>query len=278
FYKMFLRIFSVTKIVCFAGRRGLNPRTALQPATQCAIRQSAPQRQLSHLSSTRMRWKLNLVKMLSGWRHRYCIWRLRRLLGMGFDEGGFQEGTRQAAAIMIDAVRRADWPCIRNCCTEQGSSEIYGLSRDQGPYGSLVRFQSQHLRHATPVRVVRRWIDGRCYVVVDMLFVGLRNLLDFATTEEQEEVLQRIRTVLSETESEPESVQEQFEPSTCRLVMAELMLTFCKDLGDPQDAPLEPDSSEAGWMVDAYKMQGLKLVSFSPATFKFRVTEFQKPV
>lgn len=272
---MFLRpLRSPNKILCVVrGVGGVR--------TGSALNQTPQRRHACHMGSRRLRWKMNFLKALSSLRHRYCMWRLRRLLGVAFDEGGFQVGTRQAAATMIEAVRRADWPCIRSCCTERGSTDIYGLSRDQNPYGSLVRFQSEHLRHARPMRVVRRGIDGRSYVLVDMLFVGLRNLLDFPSVEEQEEMRQQMQSVLSESDA-----QELSEPVGCRLVVAELVLTFCKELECKcsRKYPMEPDSinnqdnPDAGWLVDAYKMHRFKLVSFSPATFNIRVIEFLKPV
>ncbi|KAH8327324.1 hypothetical protein KR074_010196 [Drosophila pseudoananassae] len=271
---MFLRLFrSPNKILCVARGLGGGPPTAANQTHQ--------QRHVCRIASRRVRWKINFLKSLSSLRQRYCLWRLNRLLGVDFDAGGFLVGSRQAAATMIEAVRRSDWPCIRGCCTERGSADIYGLSRDQSSYSNLVRFQSEHLRHALPMRVVRQWIDGRRYVLVDMLFVGLRNLLDFPSVEEQEEMKQQIEAVISESDS-----HELVEPFGCRLVVAELVLTFCKEL-DCEDAfeyPMEPDSinnqdnPDAGWLVDAYRMEHFKLVSFSPATFNIRVLEFPKPV
>ncbi|KAI8035951.1 hypothetical protein M5D96_011384 [Drosophila gunungcola] len=256
--------------MCIARGSVLGPKT-LQPPYH-ATHQA--HRELSHLSGRRLRWKLGVMQLLSGLRHRYCLWRLRCLLGGAFDVGGFQEGTRQAAATMIEAVHQADWPCIRSCCTERGSADIYGLSQDQRPYGRLVRFQRQHLRHALPVRVVRRWIDGRSYVLVDMLFVGLRNLLDLGTAQEKEEMVQRIQTVLADSQ-----IQEQFDPKHCRLVIAELVLTFCKELGESEvDLQNSADEREDGWLVDSYELHRFKLISFSPKTLSFRVIEFPKPV
>ncbi|XP_016986277.1 uncharacterized protein LOC108049568 [Drosophila rhopaloa] len=268
----FLRGSSRTKIICIARVYGPNtPQTLCRAALQ-------PHRSLGHLTRRRLRWKLSVMQLLSGLRHRYCLWRLRRLLGVAFDEGGFQEGTRQAAATMIEAVRQADWPCIRSCCTERGSADIYGLSQDQKPHDSLVIFQRQHLRHALPVRVVRRWIDGRSYVLVDMLFVGLRNLLDLGTAEEKDEMVRRIETVLANSQ-----IQEEFDPKHCRLAIAELVLTFCKELGESEVDALDADAKDRderpdGWLVDSYALHRFKLISFSPKTLSFRVIEFPKPV
>ncbi|XP_017096762.2 uncharacterized protein [Drosophila bipectinata] len=270
---MFLRLFrSPNKILCVARGLGRGPLTA--------VNQMHQQRHLCHIGSRRMKWQIKFLKSLSSLRQRYCLWRLRRLLGVDFDEGGFLVGSRQAAATMIEAVRRSDWPCIRGCCTERGSADIYGLSRDQSSYNNLVRFQSEHLRHALPMRVVRQWIDGRRYVLVDMLFVGLRNLYDFPSIEEMEEMETQIQAVI------PESEPHELEPLACRLVVAELVLTFCKELEceDTYEYYMEldsinnPDNPEAGWLVDAYRMHRFKVVSFSPATYNIRVREFPKPV
>ncbi|XP_017054320.1 uncharacterized protein LOC108096889 [Drosophila ficusphila] len=270
----FLRGSSPVKIISLARGGGCGATTS-----QLLIPQRLQShRELSSLSRTRLRWKVSAMQLLSGLRHRYCLWRLRRLLGVAFDEGGFQEGTRQAAATIIEAVRQSDWPCIRSCCTERGSLDIYGLAQNRRPYGSLLRFQREHLRHALPVRVVRRWIDGDCYILVDMLFVGLRNLLDLGTTQEKEEMVQRIQNVLADSQ-----IEEQFDPKHCRLAIGELVLTFCKKLGgsevDLRDLDIqstqEPDD---GWLVDSYKVHRFKLIGFSPKTLSFRVIEFLKPV
>ncbi|XP_043646310.1 uncharacterized protein LOC122615331 [Drosophila teissieri] len=267
-FSRFFRGSSTTQIMCLVRGGGCmsNP-TQLQA-----------HRHLSHLTGSRLRWKVAVMQLLSGLRHRYCLWRLRRLLGVAFDEGGFQEGTRQAAVTMIEAVRQADWPCIRSCCTERGSADIYGMSQMRSPYWSLVRFQREHLRHALPLRVVRRWIDGRYYVLVDMLFVGLRNLLDLGTEQEKEQMLQRIQSVLVDSR-----IDDQFDANNCRLAIAELVLTFSKELGHTQlDAPdprdVEGEDQESGWLVDSYKVHRFKLISFSPKTLNLRVIDFLKPV
>ncbi|XP_016947765.1 uncharacterized protein LOC108023035 [Drosophila biarmipes] len=276
----FMRGSSTSKIMCLARGGGYSPTTA-QSRHPAALQLH---RGVCHMSGRRLRWKLGMMQLLSGLRQRYCLWRLRRLLGVAFDEGGFQEGTRQAAATMIEAVRQADWPCIRSCCTERGSADIYGLSQVRSSYASLVRFQREHLRHALPVRVVRRWIDGRSYVLVDMLFVGLRNLLDLGSAQEKQEMIQQIQGVLADAQ-----IEDQFDPNHCRLAIAELVLTFCKELGESSKVdPPDPESDagqdvangerENGWLVDSYKVHRFKLISFSPKTLNFRVIEFLKPV
>ncbi|XP_039482326.1 uncharacterized protein LOC120445787 [Drosophila santomea] len=273
-FSRFSRGSSTTQIMCLVRGGGCksNPTESLCPAAFQA------HRNISHLTGSRLRWKIGVMQLLSGLRHRYCLWRLRRLLGVAFDEGGFQEGTRQAAVTMIEAVRQADWPCIRSCCTERGSADIYGMSQVRSPYWSLVRFQREHLRHALPLRVVRRWIDGRYYVLVDMLFVGLRNLLDLGSEQEKEEMLQRIQSVLVNSR-----IDDQFDPKNCRLAIGELVLTFSKELGhtqleaqDPRD--VEGEDQESGWLVDSYKVHRFKLISFSPKTLNLRVIDFLKPV
>lgn len=241
-----------------------------------------PSREVCHLSGIshqRLPWKFRVIQALNGLQHRYCLWRLRRLLGVAFDESGFHEGTRQAAATMMEAVRLSDWLRIRSCCTERGSVDIYGLSQSsQRPVSSLMRFQSQHLRQAVPVRVVREWIDGQCCVLVDMLFVGLRNLIDFDNKQEQAEVFQRVQNVLSELQ-----IGEFVEPKCSCLVAAEVGLTFCKKLGeleeDSEDLCGTPDrNGDDGWLVDSYCLHHFKLISFRPDAQCFRIIEFLKPV
>ncbi|EDW56924.1 uncharacterized protein LOC6615688 [Drosophila sechellia] len=269
-FSRFLRGSSTSQISCLVRGGGCKSNTS-QSLCPAALQ---PHRNVSLFTGRLPRWKLGVMQLLSGLRHRYCLWRLRRLLGVAFDEGGFEEGTRQAAVTIIDAVRQADWPCIRSCCTERGSADIYGLSQMRSPYCCLVRFQREHLRHALPVRVVRRWIDGRYYVMVDMLFIGLRNLLDLGTEQEKEEMLQRIQSVLVNSQ-----IDDKFEPSNCRLAIAEIVLTFSMELGDPQDPrDIDGEDQDSGWLVDSYKVQRFKLISFSPKTLNLRVIDFLKPV
>ncbi|XP_020800621.1 uncharacterized protein LOC110177969 [Drosophila serrata] len=249
------------------------PPVPLPPLTPC--------REVCHLSMT-SRLKLRMLQVISGLQQRYCLWRLRRLLGVAFDETGFQEGTRQATATMMEAVRHSNWVCIRKCCTERASVDIYGLAQGQGSQrsvGDLMRFQSQHLKHAIPQRVSRECIDGQCCVLVDMLFIGLRNLVDFETQKEQAEFFERLQNMLSELQAKRIS-----EPIQGCLVAAEVGLTFCKKLRkleeDSEDLFQNPDKNgdDDGWLIDAYKMHHLKLISFCPQARSFRVFEFLKPV
>ncbi|KAH8252487.1 hypothetical protein KR032_000212 [Drosophila birchii] len=237
-----------------------------------------PCRAVCHLSRTN-RLKLRFIQLINGLQQRYCLWRLRRLLGVAFDETGFQEGTRQAAATMMEAVRLSNWLCIRSCCTERGSVDIYGLAQGQGSQrsaGGLMRFQSQHLKHAVPLKVCRQWIDGQCCVLVDMLFVGLRNLLDFDTKQEQVEFVERLQSLLTELQA-----QRISEPIQSCLVATEIGLTFCKKLRkleeDSEDL-FRSASKEDAWLIDSYRMHHLKLISFSREAQRFRVVEFLKPV
>ncbi|KAH8252262.1 hypothetical protein KR038_000536 [Drosophila bunnanda] len=249
-----------------------NAPVPLPPLTPC--------REVCHLSM-RNRLRLRMIKVLSGLQQRYCLWRLRRLLGITFDETGFQEGTRQATATMMEAVRLSNWLCIRRCCTERGSLDIYGLAQGQGSQrsvGDLMRFQTQHLKHAVPLRVCREWIDGQWCVLVDMLFIGLRNLLDFETQKEQAEFLERLQHVLLELQA-----QRIREPIQSCLVAAEVGLTFCKKLRKLENASEDlfqipsKNGDDDGWLIDAYRMHHLKLISFCPVARSFRVFEFLKP-
>ncbi|XP_034650170.1 uncharacterized protein LOC117889802 [Drosophila subobscura] len=60
---------------------------------------------------------------------RYFMWKLRYLLGPDFSKEEFLEGTCQATAAMLEAVRRVDWRSIRNFCTEEFALAMYSIAQ-----------------------------------------------------------------------------------------------------------------------------------------------------
>ncbi|XP_034476093.1 uncharacterized protein LOC117783044 [Drosophila innubila] len=159
------------------------------------------QRNLSYQGQRRRGFRLTLLQWLSGVRSQYCMWKLRRLLAPDFDEFDFLIGARQAAISIIEAVRQSDWNRIHSCCTDEGACAIYSLCQSQKNihYSKLLRFESQHLCQVSPKSVRRHREDGRTYVYVNLAFVGLRNMRDFATFDEQQEMLQLTRQVLEQS-------------------------------------------------------------------------------
>ncbi|XP_070066082.1 uncharacterized protein [Drosophila virilis] len=233
-----------------------------------SVRSLPQNRALSYLGQRQQGWKSALMLWLSGLRSRYCMWKLRRLLGREFDEFDFLVGARQAATMMIEAVHQANWSRIRGCCTDQGACAIYGLTHSQRKmqYTKLVRFESQHLCQVAPVSVQRQCEDGRNYVYADIVFIGLRDMRDFATYGEQQQMLQQIKEVLQQSQ-----IPEQIAPTHRRVVLGEFLLTLRKEL-------TKSDADSQGWLVDFYKVYGFKLVNYSPVTLQYRVIEFLKPV
>ncbi|EDW10480.1 uncharacterized protein LOC6580742 [Drosophila mojavensis] len=238
---------------------------------RCAMRCTPPNREVSYMSYRRQGWRPSLMLWLSGLRSRYCMWKLRRALGPDFDEFDFLMGVRQAASLMIEAVRLANWSRIRSCCTDQGACAIYGLTQSQRnlQYTKLVRFESQHLCQVVPISVQRLVEQGRNYVYANIVFVGLRDLCDFASSGEQQEMLQQIRDVLQESQ-----IPEPIAPTHRRIVLGEFLLTLRKELADPKGDDDEPKD----WLVDSYNIFGVKLVNYSPVTLQYRIIEFLKPV
>ncbi|KAH8418389.1 hypothetical protein KR222_008475, partial [Zaprionus bogoriensis] len=210
--------------------------------------------------------RLSLLQWLSRLRARCCMWQLRKLLAPDFDEFDFLAGARQAATTIIRAVQQADWSRIRGCCTDQGACAIYGLTQSQRQinYSKLVRFENQHLCQVSPVSVRRQREQERQFVYVNVALVGLRDMRDFATPHEQQEMQQLTRQVLLESE-----IPERIAPCQRRLVVGEFLLTLRRELGE-----LEPHE----WLIDFYKVFGFKLVNYSPVTLQYRIIELLKPV
>ncbi|EDW73670.2 uncharacterized protein Dwil_GK19559 [Drosophila willistoni] len=259
---------SPTKLICLVKRPHIQSST---PASTSSGACYTNRRELSHLCA-RFNLKWTIIELLCNLRSRYWMWRLHRMLDKEFSESEFLRGTREAAVVMIEAIRRADWACIHNCCTTEGSLDVYSLAQNgKTPLMDLIRFQSQHLRDAVPVNVARDWIDGKCYIFVDMAFIGIRNIRDFATTAEQDEMMELTQNALRESQ-----MPEQLVPSHSRIFLAEILITFRREL--ISDAEEESEGEGADWLVDAYKVFRFKLVNFSPVTLQCRVIEFLKPV
>lgn len=228
--------------------------------------QHQPQRRRSHMVELppRSGFKLALLHWISRMRTRYCMWKLRQLMPPDFNESDFMLGARHAATTIIKAVQKADWNSIHGCCTDRGACEIYGLTQSQqGDYSKLLRFECQHLWQVLPIAVQRQCMDGRTFVYVRLSFVGLRDMRDFATCHEHEEMLKMTRQMLQESR-----IPEQMSPFQQRLIVGEFLLTLAIELG------LETHD----WLVDYYKVFGFKLVNYSPVTLKYRIIELQKPV
>lgn len=210
-------------------------------------------------------FKLALLHWICRLRSRYCMWKLRRLMPPDFDESMFLVGARQAAATIINAVQAVDWSSIHNCCTDRGACEIYGLTQSlrNFNYTKLLRFECQHLFQVSPISVQRQCEMGRTFVYVKISFVGLRDIRDFATFREQQEIFKLTRLMLEESE-----LLEQFSPFHHRLVVGQFVVTLALELG------LETHD----WLVDFYNVFGFKLINYSPVTLKYRIIELQKPV
>ncbi|XP_062134142.1 uncharacterized protein LOC133844246 [Drosophila sulfurigaster albostrigata] len=226
------------------------------------------QRKISYHNPRRRGVRLALVQWINGLRTRYCMWKLKRLFAPNFDELDFLFGARQAATMIIKAVHESDWNRIRSCCTDQGSCAIYSLCQSQRNihYSKLLRFESQHLCQVSPTLVKKQCEDGRTFVYVNLVFVGLRNMRDFATQNEQQEMLQLMRQVLEQSQ-----IPDQKLIIQQRIVLSQFALTLRRELKQSESDPQE-------WLVDFYKVFGFKLVNYSPVTLEYRVIEIVKPV
>lgn len=209
--------------------------------------------------------KLALLHWICRMRVRYCMWKLRHLMPPDFDESRFLLGARQAASTIIKAVQAVDWSLIHNCCTDRGACEIYGETQSlrNCNYAKLLRFECQHLFQVSPIAVQRECENGRTFVYVKISFVGLRDMRDFATHGEQQEIMQLTRQMLQESH-----ITDQMSPFHQRLIVGQFVLTLALELG--------LDTHE--WLVDFYNVFGFKLINYSPVTLKYRIIELHKPV
>lgn len=238
---------------------------------RCPDTSLIPQRKLSYQGQRRRGFRVALLQWLSGVRSKYCMWKLQRLLAPDFDNLDFLIGARQAAISIIEAVRQSDWNRIHSCCTHEGACAIYSLCQSQRNihYSKLLRFERQHLCQVSPKSVRRHCdVDGRTYIFVNLAFVGLRNIRDFATLDEQQEMLHLTREVLQQSR-----IPDQHLAIQQRIVLSEFLLTLRKEITES-----ELGSGSLDWLVDFYKVFRFKLVNYSPVTLEYRIIEILKPV
>ncbi|KAH8252581.1 hypothetical protein KR032_000654, partial [Drosophila birchii] len=163
-------------------------------------------------------WKYLLTKL--------NLWKLKWLWDREFRESEFVDGAKQAAVVLTDIIRLQQADRISEFTTPVGFQQITRdmlLSRNDTRL-QLVRFQSEHLRRAIPMKVATRQNFGRKYAFIDMLFVGLRNTKDFDTATEVVEVNDIIRRMDNELRTPSHVVAVPH-----RIVFAEIFIRFRRD-------------------------------------------------
>ncbi|BFG05842.1 uncharacterized protein DMAD_04485 [Drosophila madeirensis] len=174
---------------------------------------------------------------------RYFMWKLRYLLGPDFGKEEFLEGTCQATAAMLEAVRRVDWRSIRNFCTEEFAPAMYSIARRESVYANLMRLQADDVEVSLPVTFKRsKGHNGQSFVYVDLGIVGMR----FVRVKPDE---------LMEISGMPLTV-----PSHQQILLATYKITFRKELSGP-DGSCPKDEA---WLFNAFKLRDMSLMGFCP--------------
>ncbi|KAH8298521.1 hypothetical protein KR044_009482, partial [Drosophila immigrans] len=238
-----------------------------------------------------------LVYLHNPWKYlitKFNLWKLKWLWDYNFSETEFIEGSKQAAIVMTDIIRRQSSDKIGEFTTPVGFQQITRdmlLSRNDSRL-QLVRFEKEHLRRAIPMKVATRQNYGRKYAFIDMLFVGLRNTKDFESPSELVEINDVLRRMDTELKTPAEVISVPH-----RIVFAEIFIRFRRDytaewrrkqeaknpsanrkdplsaqptdmLSDhPSNLTLEKVLSrinDPGWSVSFYKILTFDVLNFDP--------------
>ncbi|XP_075161403.1 uncharacterized protein LOC142234200 isoform X2 [Haematobia irritans] len=199
--------------------------------------------------------RLNLLRYKFFWDRDFC-------------HSEFIRGAKQAAVVITDTVRKQNTEDIQKFTTPMGFKQITEdmlLSRDDKRL-QLVRFKTEHLRRAIPMKVVTRWKFGRQYCFIDMLFVGLRNTKDFDTIEEIVEINQ----ILDIIDSDFKMTQQTSSVSVShRIVFAEIFIRFRKNCSEIRNgyeySQRQGHLHDANdWSVGFYKILSFDVLNYMP--------------
>ncbi|SPP73559.1 uncharacterized protein LOC117592641 [Drosophila guanche] len=174
---------------------------------------------------------------------RYFMWKLRYLLGPDFSKEEFLEGTYQATAAMLEAVRRVDWRSIRNFCTEEFALSMYIIAQRESVYANLMRLQADDVEVSQPVTFRRKkGHNGRSFVYVELGIVGMR----FVRVKPDE---------LMEISGLPLTV-----PSHQQILLATFKIAFRKELsGTDGSCP-----KDEAWLFNSFRLRDMSLMGFCP--------------
>ncbi|XP_061395337.1 uncharacterized protein LOC133330956 [Musca vetustissima] len=197
--------------------------------------------------------KFNLLKMQLFWDREFV-------------EQEFIRGAKQAAVVLTDIIRNQNISGISKFTTPLGYQQItrdMRLSRDDVRL-KLVRFQTEHIRRAIPMKVVTRLNYGRKYCFIDMMFVGLRNTKDFDSIEE----LVEVNRILQSLDAEVRITQEETITAPHRIVFAEIFIRFRRDCSADSDSYYSHHSqryaNDKDWAVGFYKILSFDVFHYNP--------------
>lgn len=191
----------------------------------------------------------------------------------------------QAAVVLTDIIRNQNMSGISKFTTPLGYQQITRdmmLSRDDVRL-KLVRFDTEHIRRAIPMKVVTKvnygklnkclkeklsmklsspLKIGRKYCFIDMMFVGLRNTKDFDSIEE----LVEVNRILQSLDADLRLTQEVIS-TPHRIIFAEIFIRFRRDCSENSLEYYQHPSrfaNEKDWAVGFYKILSFDVFHYNP--------------
>uniref|UniRef100_W8B092 Uncharacterized protein n=2 Tax=Ceratitis capitata TaxID=7213 RepID=W8B092_CERCA len=204
-----------------------------------------------------------LIYLHNPWKYIVTKWnflRLRLFWDRQFTEKEFVRGSTQAAIVITDIIRSQDTGGISQFTTPVGFQQITRdmlLSRNDSRL-KLVKFDTEHIRKAIPMKVATRKNFGRRYCFVDMLFVGMRNTKDFDSPEE----LVEINDVLRKLDTDMRTPVEVLSVPH-RIVFAEIFMRFRRDYTQNGENETN-DGNDKEWSVSFYKILTFDVLNYDP--------------
>ncbi|TMW40982.1 hypothetical protein DOY81_013938 [Sarcophaga bullata] len=130
----------------------------------------------------------------------------------------------------------------------------------------LVRFNTEHLRRAIPMKVTTKRNYGRKYCFIDMLFVGLRNTKDFDSPDEAVEINEILRKLDADLKTPFEVMAVPH-----RIVFAEIFIRFRRDYTQVKNAQNNAPAARTNhmendkdWSVSFYKILTFDVLNYDP--------------
>ncbi|XP_017489140.1 PREDICTED: uncharacterized protein LOC108377392 [Rhagoletis zephyria] len=204
-----------------------------------------------------------LVYLHNPWKYvltRLNLWKLRIFWDHKFKEQEFIRGSRQAVIVMTDIIRNQSTGKLGQFTTPVGFQQISRdmlLSRNDSRL-RLVKFDTEHIRKAIPMKVATRKNFGRRYCFIDMLFVGLRNTKDFDSPEELVEINEILRKLDTDMRTPMDVMAVPH-----RIVFAEIFMRFRRDY-TPNADNASNNVKDREWSVSFYKILTFDVLNYDP--------------
>ncbi|XP_073837410.1 uncharacterized protein [Musca autumnalis] len=258
-----------TKFSKFISGQSLLQQSKLQSSGNFKWqRQNHQWKRQMELNQQRRKMIPTLVYFSNPWsylRAKFNLMKLQLFWDREFVEEEFIRGAKQAAVVITDIIRQQNLKSISKFTTPLGYQQITRdmmLSRDDTRL-KLVRFQTEHIRRAIPMKVVTKYNYGRKYCFIDMMFVGLRNTKDFDTIEELVEVNRILQSLDADRR-----LSEEVISAPHRIVFAEIFIRFRRDCSANSAEYYRQHPSryanDKDWAVGFYKILSFDVFYYNP--------------